>query len=131
MRSGVIFKLLTPPGLAQAVPRAFSFMKDKPKSKKEGVIVLVDGSNLYHRLKELGVEKKIFDYTSFADWLAGGRKVLAKEFHSGKIRTDPRNKRGVKLMADQQRLFTRLQKGGWEIHPGYLLKIGNRYHEKG
>lgn len=42
-------------------------------SKRERVAIFVDGSNMYHYVKGLGLEPKVqFDYTKFGLWLAGG-----------------------------------------------------------
>jgi len=94
-------------------------------------MILVDGSNLYNRLKELELSNLLsFDYKKFAEWLAGGRKIFCACYYIGAVREQEGNQRSKELLQNQHRLFARLKGAGWKIYLGYLLKT-NGYHEKG
>ena len=100
-----------------------------PKSKS---IVIIDGSNFYHKLKELKIpDKSLFNYSGFVDSIAENTKVISKYYCIGKIRAKQNDKKARKMMAKQQSLATKLQKQGFIIQFGYLLKSNNRFHEKG
>ena len=99
----------------------------KPKS-----IVLIDGSNFYHKLKELKIPHTFsFDYLGFVDYIAEGTEIQSRYYCIGKIRAKQRDSKARVMMAKQQSLVTRLQKQGFIIQFGYLLKSDERYHEKG
>jgi len=99
----------------------------KPKS-----IVIIDGSNFYHKLKELKIpNKSLFDCSGFVNSIAQNTKVVSKYYCIGKIRAKQNDKKSRIMMAKQQSLVTRLQKEGFIIQFGYLLKSNNRFHEKG
>ncbi|KKR71251.1 MAG: hypothetical protein UU14_C0032G0014 [Candidatus Roizmanbacteria bacterium GW2011_GWB1_40_7] len=57
--------------------------------------------------------------------------ITAQYYCIGKIRAKQQDKKARALMAKQQALATRLQKDGFTIQFGYLLKSDNHYHEKG
>lgn len=102
-------------------------------SKKERVIILVDGSNFYHRLKEPEITVKNplkFDYKAFKNWLASKRKLVAANYYVGAVREEKGNLKSKKMLANQLKLFSRLRASGWKIYLGYLLK-SDGYHEKG
>ncbi len=99
---------------------------------EERVFIIIDGNNFYHRLKELNFKKLLnFDYEKFAQFLSGKREIVLKKYYIGAGREEPDNPKSKELMAGQQKLLTKLQRGGWEIGLGELLKTGNFYHEKG
>lgn len=99
----------------------------KPKS-----IVIIDGSNFYHKLKELKLPRlSTFDYAGFVSWLSQNSKLVAKYYCIGKISAKQEDRKARKMMAQQQSLVTKLQKQGFIIQFGYLLKSDNKYHEKG
>lgn len=98
----------------------------------ERVALLVDGSNFYHRLRELGLSDLLrFDYERFSHWLAGSRPVVSRAYYIGAIREERGSERSRTLMANQQRLLSRLQACGWNVRLGHMLKADNAYHEKG
>lgn len=98
---------------------------------KERVFIIIDGSNFYHRLKELDlVNLLLFDYEKFAGFLARNRVLFSKNYYIGAIREEPNNSKSKKLMIGQQKLGGKLQKGGWTIKFGHMLKTDG-YHEKG
>jgi len=105
------------------------------KSKnKERVIVFLDGSNFYHRLKDPELDFKqllIFDYKRFAEWLAHGRKIVDCIYYVALVRKEVGNIKSEELVKDQQKLFAYLQKQGWKIKTGYMMKHDKDYKEKG
>ncbi len=113
---------------------------------KERVFIIIDGSNFYHRLKELELKNLLgFDYKKFSDFLLGKeRTVILKKYYIGAIRTVEGEPKSFELWKNQRRLIGQLQKAGFEIGFGHMLKTpkytslrsattgqSNRYHEKG
>ena len=100
--------------------------------KKERVFIIIDGSNFYHRLRELELRNLLsFDYRKFSEFLAGKERSIAlKKYYIGAIREEFNNPKSRELMKNQQRLIGSLQKAGFEIGFGHMLKT-DRYHEKG
>ncbi|MBI3335223.1 MAG: NYN domain-containing protein [Candidatus Portnoybacteria bacterium] len=95
-------------------------------------MILVDGNNFYNRLKELHFKGLLqLDYQEFGKWLAGGRKTIAARYYIGAVRAKEGDEKSQTLLRNQHRLFAQLQRTGWSIHLGYLLKTANVYHEKG
>jgi len=44
---------------------------------EERAVILVDGSNFYHRLKELDIRNTLnFNYSAFGKYLAGERQIV-------------------------------------------------------
>ena len=57
--------------------------KSTKKKTTKRLFVVVDGSNLYHKLKESQVDAHHllrFDYSSFAKWLADKGKVVSQTY---------------------------------------------------
>ena len=102
-------------------------------ANKERVFVIVDGSNFYHRLAEPEVDLKnqlTFDFSGFADLLARGRIIVKKTYYTGVVRAGMDNEHAQELRRNQQKLFSSLEKSGWTIERGYIMKTDG-YHEKG
>ena len=98
----------------------------------ERVFIIIDGSNFYHRLKELKLTNLLsFDYEKFGQFLLGKRSAVAKKYYIGAIREEQNNPKSKKLMIGQQKLIGKLQKENWQIEFGHMLKNNNTYHEKG
>jgi uncharacterized LabA/DUF88 family protein len=98
---------------------------------KERVLIIIDGNNFYHRLKELNlINLLFFDYEKFANFLAVGRSIISKNYYIGAIREEPNNPKSKQLMINQRKLTGKLQKYGWIIKFGHMLKTDG-YHEKG
>lgn len=110
-------------------------MKDtKRKKSVKRISIAVDGSNFYHRLKEPQVDLHNlleFDYSAFAKWLADGGKIVSQTYYIGAVRAKPSDKKAQKLRRNQQRLFSHLEKSGWQIDRGFILRTGDGFHEKG
>lgn len=103
-------------------------------NQEEKVIILLDGSNFYHRLKEPEINIKnllSFDYRKFAEYLTRGRKLVGAKYFIGGVREDINDLKTKTLMINQHKLFSHLKNQNWKILLGYLLKIDKRYHEKG
>lgn len=99
----------------------------KPKS-----IIIIDGSNLYHKLKELKLTSlSNFNYQGFVNAIAKNTNIKSKYYCIGKIKAQQSNLRARQMMAKQQSLVTKLLKQGFTIQFGFLLKSNSRYHEKG
>src|SRR3989344_2196131 len=101
-------------------------------SKKERVIILIDGSNFYHYAKELGFQLQIqFDYKGFGEKLADGREIVSATYYIGKIRAKEKDEHSQRLRSNQQRLMAWLTRCGWNIEFGHMMKNQGIFHEKG
>lgn len=101
---------------------------------KERVIIFLDGSNFYHRLKDSELDFKQllnFDYQKFAKWLVYDRHIIACIYYVGLVRKELNNPKSEELVRNQQKLFARLQNQGWLLKTGYMLKHDKDYKEKG
>ena len=87
------------------------------------VAILIDGSNFYKNLENLGFEDlHLFDYDRFVDYLTKGREIVAKLYYKGVISKEVGSTKSEHMVASQQRLFARLISSGWEIKRGRMLK---------
>lgn len=99
--------------------------------KQERVLVLIDGSNFFFKLKDLGLHKLLkFDFSKFAKYLTKSNKIVNSFYYIGRVRQDG-TKKADRMVADQQKLFSRLKKHNYKYVLGYLLKSDGVYHEKG
>lgn len=111
--------------------QAFVVEKKMIKAKRNKCIILIDGSNFYFKLKDLKLHNLLeFDFTGFANKLAGKNKIVQVVYYVGKIRSDGTEKT-KRLFDDQQRLLGHLKKHRIKYFLGYLMKSGEKYHEKG
>jgi len=98
---------------------------------KDRVFIVIDGSNFYHRLKELELKNLLnFDYEMFSQFLIRERDLVLRKYYIGAIREEMGNLKSRKLMKNQRILLGRLQKQGWKMGMGHMLKT-DTYHEKG
>ncbi|MDP2736994.1 MAG: NYN domain-containing protein [bacterium] len=82
--------------------------------KNERVAVFIDGSNLYHKLKELHIPNTInFSYAGLCKKLARGREVISCRYYVGAIRAKENDHKGQSLRANQLRLFNNLTAQGF------------------
>lgn len=101
-------------------------------SKKERIIILIDGSNFYHYSKELGLQLPIqFNYKGFGEKLADGRDIVFATYYIGKVRAKEKDEHSQRLRSNQQRLMAWLALSGWSIEFGHMMKNQGVYHEKG
>ncbi len=95
-------------------------------------IVIFDGSNFYYKLKSLNLSHTSqFDYHRFALHLNQSQQLVAAYYCIGKIKAAQEDIKARTMMAKQQSLATRLQKEGFVIQYGFLLKTDSHYKEKG
>lgn len=70
-------------------------------------VVIIDGSNLYFKLKSLGLEKGIkFNYKGWIKKLTEETTLVAIYYCVGKIRAKQNDIKARKMMADQQSFVT-------------------------
>jgi len=94
-------------------------------------LVIIDGSNLYFKLKDLQVKNLIdFNYDGLIKSLADKNANLKIRYYIGAIRTDG-SKKSLKMFKEQRRLLANLKKQKIVYSLGYLLKSDGKYHEKG
>lgn len=99
--------------------------------KQERVLILIDGSNFFFKLKDLRLHKLLkFNFIKFAKYLAKSGKIVNSFYYVGRVRQDG-TKKADRMVADQQKLFSRLRKHNCKYVLGYLLKNDGAYHEKG
>jgi uncharacterized LabA/DUF88 family protein len=106
-----------------------------PVPPPERVFVAIDGSNLYGKLHDPEIAASnllLFDYSGLAQWLAGPTRVIvSKVYYVGVVRAEQGNAKSEQMRRNQQRLFSHLTNTGWKVERGFLMKNGNKYHEKG
>jgi len=98
---------------------------------KKKAVILIDGSNFYFKLKDIGLQNMIeIDLSNFLEKISSKCQLVKSIYYIGKIRTDKSSKT-KKLHSQQQKLFSHLKKHNIKYSLGYLLKSNGRYHEKG
>ena len=101
---------------------------------KEKVIVLIDGSNFYYKLKSLNIKNTTkYNYKGLARYLAEKRKIIDITYYVGAVRAKRYDKRSQQLRRGQQRLFNHLLSPSQKIKivKDFLMNNKNKYHEKG
>jgi len=99
--------------------------------KKERVLILIDGSNFYFKLKDLELHNLLkLNFVKLAGFLAKSNKIIEARYYIGKVRQDGTQK-SKKLFDSQQKLLGLLKKSHYRYCFGYLLKNDGVYHEKG
>lgn len=99
--------------------------------KKQKCIILIDGSNFYFKLKDLGLHNLLtFDFTNFIKQIARSHTVVSTCYYVGRIKQDG-STHTQKLFDGQQKLLARLKTHKVAYSFGYLLKSNNVFHEKG
>jgi len=93
-------------------------------------LILIDGSNFYHKLKDNNQHNKKFDYEKFCKYIAGKEKYSCV-YYVGAIRQEKNNKKSRKMYSKQRSFLANLEKQGLAIYRGHILKTGSVYHEKG
>ncbi|OGJ58314.1 hypothetical protein A3H22_01285 [Candidatus Peribacteria bacterium RIFCSPLOWO2_12_FULL_55_15] len=97
----------------------------------ERIVILVDGSNMYHYLRELDFKRlSEFDYKAFAQFLASGRTVVSSTYYIGKVRARG-DAKSEELRRGQQRLLAHLENMGWHVEFGHMLENNGVFQEKG
>lgn len=93
-------------------------------------LVLIDGSNFYYKLKEIGLSKKEFDFKNFCKWLTDSKQVNCT-YYVGAVKQEAKNAKSKKLYSKQRKFLSKLDKQGIDYVLGYIMKSGDSYHEKG
>lgn len=94
-------------------------------------IILIDGSNFYFKLKDLGLQNLLsFDFSQFIRLIARTNTVVSSCYFVGRVRQDQTDKT-ERLFNNQQKLLGALKKHNISYQLGYLLKSNGVYHEKG
>ncbi len=98
---------------------------------KQRCIILIDGSNFYFKLKDLGLHNLLaFDFTKFIRLISRSCRIVNTCYYIGRIRQDNTTKT-QKLFDSQQKLIGRLKNHKIKYTFGYLMKSDGVYHEKG
>lgn len=108
-------------------------MGKKIKQTKR-VAIYIDGSNLYYKLRDCEIKNiTYFGYAALSDWLARERKIIAKRYYVGVVRTKEGDVKSKKMQEAQVKLFNHLQskKENFNVQRGYLMKNDGVFHEKG
>lgn len=93
--------------------------------------ILIDGSNFYYKLKDLGYHDLLnLNFRKFASLLADDHTIIKSRYYVGRIRQTG-TKQGEKMLANQQKLFVVLKNHGFSYSLGYLLESDGVFHEKG
>lgn len=100
---------------------------------KEKVVIYIDGSNTYNKLKKLGIpeEDKRFDFSAFVAHIVGERKLISKRYYVGIVRNHDHSEKSDKLVRKQQQFLETLRSTGFEVKPGRIMYDGGRIREKG
>lgn len=100
---------------------------------KERVVVYIDGSNTYNKLKKLGLpeEGKRFDFSAFVSHIIGERKLVSKRYYVGIVRNHDGSEKSETLARKQQQFLETLRSTGFEVKPGKIMYDGGRIREKG
>ena len=101
---------------------------------KKRLFIIIDGSNLYNRLKEKPLSFKNllkFDFARFINYLSKDKKLVKSCYYVGAIRTEKNNPKSFQLYQNQRKLIGILRKNHIDVSLGYILKANNYYHEKG
>ena len=94
------------------------------------IVILIDGSNFYHKLKDLKLSDKKFSFPDFCNWIS--EKTFDQcTYYVGAVRQEERNRKSRKLYAKQRSFLSSLQKEGINVELGFILKSNGVYHEKG
>jgi len=104
------------------------------QQNKKRLVVFIDGSNLYFKLKSLEIKHlSHFNYCGLAQWLARGRDIVGIGYYIGVVHAKHGDEKGQKLRRAQRDLFNFLNSKAQKItiHRGYLMKNDGVYHEKG
>ena len=100
--------------------------------------VFIDGSNFYHKIKELTSHTNIkyrlldFNYYEFSKWLVKPNDLIEVRYYIGAIKRRHNNDKSEQLYADQQRLLAKLKQQNISFVLGQLIQHPDKtFHEKG
>ena len=100
---------------------------------KERVAIYFDGSNVYNKLKKLGLpeEGKRFDFSTFAIHMVGERELISKRYYVGIVRNHDNSEKSETLVRKQQQFLETLRATNFEVKAGKIMYDGGRIREKG
>lgn len=88
--------------------------------------ILIDGNNFYKGLERSSLRSRfdinLFDYEKLATSIADDRKIAIKRYYKGVVKKELGNEKSQRMVSEQQRLFSRLEKDKWEIKRGKMSK---------
>ena len=94
-------------------------------------LILIDGSNFYFKLKDLGLQNLLkFNFSAFSKLLANEDQTVGSSYYIGAVRTDGSEKT-QELFNHQRKLLAHLKTNGFRYSLGFLLKSEGRFHERG
>ena len=100
--------------------------------QKQRVIIIIDGSNFYFKLKSLRIKNTSqFNYHGFINWLKANRQLISCTYYIGVIKARTNDIIGQRLRLQQRKVFNHLLKHGVKIEKGFLMKSAGSFHEKG
>ncbi|MBI2436839.1 MAG: NYN domain-containing protein [Candidatus Magasanikbacteria bacterium] len=101
-------------------------------NKIKRVMIFIDGSNFYFKMKSLGIRNlKKYGYHKLCENLSGNREIASIGYYIGVVRAKPNDEKGQKLRKNQVDLFNHLRNENVFVYKGYLMKNDGVYHEKG
>ena len=101
-------------------------MRKKPRS-----IILIDGSNFYFKLKDLGAHNLLaFDFGQFSQFIAPNSNIIQATYYVGAVQTG-KSKKSRLMHAKQRQVLAHLKKHQYSYYLGYLLKSDGVFKEKG
>ncbi len=93
--------------------------------------ILIDGSNFYFKLKDLGLDNQLnFNFREFIKEITPKFRNISTTYYIGAVRTKS-DFHTTKLHAKQQKLFQYLSSQNIKYSLGYLLENNGVVHEKG
>ena len=96
------------------------------------IAIYIDGSNLYHKLKNLNIKKTSdFNYQALCKFLAQKRKLISSRYYVGAVRAKSDDQLGQLKRINQQKFFNNLEKQNIVVKQGYLMETAGIFHEKG
>jgi uncharacterized LabA/DUF88 family protein len=102
------------------------------KENNTKVAIYIDGSNLYHKLKDLKISYTTdFDYFGLCNLFARNREIISYRYYVGVVSAMSDNTKGQLMRKGQQKLFNKLSEKNIIIKKGFLMKNDDVYHEKG
>lgn len=101
-------------------------MQRKQVEKREKIAVLLDGNNFYKGLEKSDIRSRfdlnLFDYEKLIAFIAGNREVIFKGYYKGVVKKEEGNEKSQRMVSEQQRIFSNLEKYEWKIGRGRMSK---------
>lgn len=101
---------------------------------KERVCIYIDGSNFYGYLKDKEIsfpKGKHFDFKEFTEVLTGERECVSKRYYTGIFSNTDKTQKSNDLVVGQQKFISHLEKDGFSVKRGRILRDDGGAREKG